>query len=305
MNGSRSLVGNKLYEVSSFDPMIGLCSCLGSACLCTPPHTLIVGTMPSITSHGHRMYYSHPSNAFWWIAGDALGWRRGGPRIDQIWPHQWDKTPAKDILAGLHHPEAPILSYSEQVSSLTKAGFALWDIVKSCTIRNSDDTSIKDCQPNDISGLLVEYPSINKIVFASGKTSAMEFVKMHRAWLRQPACFTVGSTEFSHSVFDKVVTIPAQLGQGVELMVPHSVSPAAASIRYEGKRDQWLKMVFSTNNNKGNFSTVGQIKTASSITDFYKIRKSNAVYSNNGSTIKSDEEPEIKGNMEEIDKLST
>lgn len=295
MNGSRSLVGNKLYEVSSFDPIISVCSCgENEACSCSPPHTLIVGTMPSITSHGQRMYYSHPSNVFWWIAGDALGWRRGGPKLDQMWPHQWDKTPAKDILAGLHHPEAPIMTYAEQVLSLTQSGFALWDIVKCCTIRNSDDTSIKDCQPNDISGLLLKHPSINKIVFASGKTSAMEFVKMQRDWLRQPGCFTVGSTDFSHSVFDKVVTMPAQLGQGVQLLVPHSVSPAAASVRYEAKRDQWLKMVFSTNNQRRKNSTLAETKMSSSITDFYKIRKSNMVRSNIGSTLKVDDEQMIK-----------
>lgn len=282
MNGSRSLVGDKLYEVSSFDPIISSCSCEDrEACSCIPPHTLIVGTMPSITSHGVRMYYAHPSNAFWWIVGDALGWRRGGPKQDQVWPYQWDKAPAKDILAGLLHTEAPVLPYSEQVSSLTKAGFALWDIVKTCSIKNSDDTSIKDCQPNDIPGLLSKIPSINKIVFASGKTSALEFVKMQRDWLRQPNVFSVGDTDFSHSVFDRIVNSPDLSGQGVELLVPHSVSPAAASVRYQGKRDQWLNLVFGTFKNGRKIANFSKLKTPS-VVDIFKIQKSKPVCGMNG-----------------------
>jgi hypothetical protein len=31
-------------------------------------------------------------------------------------------------------------------------GYIMWDIVQSCSIRNSDDTSISDYVPNDIPG---------------------------------------------------------------------------------------------------------------------------------------------------------
>jgi hypothetical protein len=31
-------------------------------------------------------------------------------------------------------------------------GYIMWDIIQSCSIRNSDDTSISDYVPNDIPG---------------------------------------------------------------------------------------------------------------------------------------------------------
>jgi len=39
-------------------------------------HTLILGTHPSIKSLEEQQYFAHPLNAFWWIAGDCLGFRR-------------------------------------------------------------------------------------------------------------------------------------------------------------------------------------------------------------------------------------
>ena len=49
-------------------------------------------------------------------------------------------------------------------------------MVRECGIKNSDDTAIQDCTPNDIRGLVEQHPTITKIVFASGKTSAKLFV---------------------------------------------------------------------------------------------------------------------------------
>ncbi len=39
-------------------------------------HTLLLGTHPSITSLSKVQYFGHPMNAFWWIAGDCMGFRR-------------------------------------------------------------------------------------------------------------------------------------------------------------------------------------------------------------------------------------
>ena len=41
-----------------------------------PVHTLILGTHPSIASLDRDEMYGHPQNAFWYLAGDALGFRR-------------------------------------------------------------------------------------------------------------------------------------------------------------------------------------------------------------------------------------
>lgn len=73
------------------------------------------------------------ANAFWHIAGDALGFRRGfhidgrAEAVDFIRPH-------------LLHDEA--LGYDAAVARLTGAGFALWDIVASCVeLTSGDDAS--------------------------------------------------------------------------------------------------------------------------------------------------------------------
>ena len=69
--------------------------------------------MPSVTSHGVQEYYAHASNAFWWIAGEALGFRRGGHNTDSQWPYQFKTKPSKSILENLQAENSPILSYQE------------------------------------------------------------------------------------------------------------------------------------------------------------------------------------------------
>ena len=143
--GYRELVcpETRTYQVGSFPPVVDPLAC---------PHTLLLGTMPSTASHAEAQYYAHPSNAFWWLVGEALGFRRGGPREGE-WPlGQFTSKPAKDILEGLRQAEAPVLAYEQQVEGLTGAGYALWDVVSRCTIRNSEDASIRNKEPNNVQG---------------------------------------------------------------------------------------------------------------------------------------------------------
>ena len=84
------------------------------------------------------------------------------------WPHQFgfkkDGSPMvvpKPILDALKATKrfdgdgaGPILPYKKQVERLTDNGFVLWDVIRDCTITNSDDTSIKDEMPNKIFELL-------------------------------------------------------------------------------------------------------------------------------------------------------
>ena len=73
--------------------------------------------MPSLTSHGLGHYYAHASNAFWWIAGDVLGFRRGGPAEDRAWPDQFQTKPSKSILSVVSG-SGPVLNYEEQVAAI-------------------------------------------------------------------------------------------------------------------------------------------------------------------------------------------
>ena len=84
------------------------------------------------------------------LAGEALDFRRGGCP-DKTWPEgQFSSKPAKDILQGLTRGlETPVFTYTKQLEALTGAGFVLWDVVKACSIRNSEDASIRDKEAND------------------------------------------------------------------------------------------------------------------------------------------------------------
>ena len=206
--------------------------------------------MPSITSHGVQEYYAHASNAFWWIAGEALGFRRGGPRSEEPWPWQFLTKPSKSILENVTHDSTvPILNYQEQVETLTAAGFALWDVVRECNISNSDDNSVRDSKPNDVQQFVdSRHPTVKRIVFASGKTSAKIFIKLNKEWLRSGR-FVAGPGEYSSEVFTDSVLRSDNASddssdQKIELLVPFSVSPAAASTSFKSKKKQWLETVF-------------------------------------------------------------
>ena len=198
--------------------------------------------MPSLTSHGLGQYYAHASNAFWWIAGDVLGFRRGGPSEHRAWPDQFQTKPSKSILSVVSG-SGPVLNYEEQVAALTSAGYSLWDVVRECDITNSDDTTVKDSSPNDIRTLVeVNYPSIRRIVFASGKTSAKLFLKMNKTWLRSGNFVLRG--EGATSVFSRYIKDRAESSHSVQLVVPFSVSPACASVSFKQKIEQWREIVF-------------------------------------------------------------
>ncbi len=84
---------------------------------------LILGTFPSVKSRENLFYYGHPQNRFWKV----IACLTGSPVPETI-------REKKDMLL-LHH-------------------IALWDVVGSCTITGSSDSTIRDVKVNDIKGLL-------------------------------------------------------------------------------------------------------------------------------------------------------
>ena len=201
--------------------------------------------MPSLTSHGVGEYYAHASNAFWWIAGAALGFRRGGPHKDRAWPDQFLTKPSKSILAVISEEEAgPVLQYEDQVAALTAAGYGLWDVVRECEITNSDDNTLRNQRPNDIRTLLeFSQPTINRIVFANGKSSAKLFLRMNKTWLKEGKFWARDSG--ASEVFSSYLGRQETQYPGVELVVPYSVSPACCSVSFQQKLKQWREIVFN------------------------------------------------------------
>jgi len=102
-------------------------------------HTLILGSFPSVRSREVGFYYGHPQNRFF------------------------------KVLASLFHKELPI-TVQEKRELLLSAGIALWDVIASCEITGSADSSIKNVRVNDIAWLMRQAP-IERI-FINGKTAA-------------------------------------------------------------------------------------------------------------------------------------
>lgn len=99
---------------------------------------LILGSFPSVKSREQGFFYGHPQNRFWKV-------------ISAILCEQLPKT------------------IDEKRTMLIKNNIALWDVIASCDILGSSDSSIKNVIPNDISKIL-DTADI-KAIFTNGKTS--------------------------------------------------------------------------------------------------------------------------------------
>lgn len=97
---------------------------------------LILGSLPSVKSREVGFYYGHPKNRFFKILADLFEEEIGEDKEDKI-------------------------------KFLKKYHIALWDVVKSCTIVESSDSSIKNVVVNDICSL-IQKSEITKI-FTTGK----------------------------------------------------------------------------------------------------------------------------------------
>ena len=93
---------------------------------------LILGTMPSVQSRKADFYYSHPRNRFWQMIA---------------------------VCCGQPIPQ----SIEEKTKLLLLNGIALWDVLASCEISGSDDSSIRNPVYNNIAEFICEKP-IQKIL---------------------------------------------------------------------------------------------------------------------------------------------
>lgn len=85
--------------------------------------TLILGSFPSVKSRENNFYYGHPQNRYWKVLARIL-----------------------DVKI----PE----TVNEKRSMLLYNNIAIWDVIHSCSIIGSSDTSIKDVVVNDFSEIL-------------------------------------------------------------------------------------------------------------------------------------------------------
>ena len=96
---------------------------------------LILGTLPSVKSRENNFYYGHKQNRFWKVMADLCG------------------EPVPETI-------------EEKKKMLLTHHIAIWDVVHSCDIVGSSDSSIKNVQPTDI-GMILEKTNITRI-YANG-----------------------------------------------------------------------------------------------------------------------------------------
>ena len=99
---------------------------------------LILGSFPSVKSREAAFFYGHPQNRFWRVMARVLGCETPG------------SVPEKAAMLHAHH-------------------IALWDVLASCEITGSADSSIKNAVPNDLS-VILSRADIRRI-YTNGKTS--------------------------------------------------------------------------------------------------------------------------------------
>ena len=99
---------------------------------------LILGSFPSVKSREVQFFYGHSQNRFW------------------------------KVIATIYDCPVPFDIPSKKKLLLDNR-IALWDVIGSCEINGSSDSSIRNAVPNDIAAL-VEKTGISRI-FANGATS--------------------------------------------------------------------------------------------------------------------------------------
>lgn len=99
---------------------------------------LILGSFPSVKSREAAFFYGHPQNRFW------------------------------RVLSAVFEDEVPV-TVEEKRAFLLSHNVALWDVIASCDIVGSSDSSITNVRPNDIASVL-KNSRIEKI-FVNGKTA--------------------------------------------------------------------------------------------------------------------------------------
>ena len=105
---------------------------------------LILGSFPSVKSREMQFFYAHPQNRFW------------------------------RVLAAVFDCEVPE-TVAQKRAFLLRYRIALWDVIGSCTIAGSSDSSITDVVPNDLQPILDAAPI--KRIFVNGKTAERCYIR--------------------------------------------------------------------------------------------------------------------------------
>ncbi len=105
---------------------------------------LVLGSFPSVKSREAGFFYHHPQNRFW------------------------------KVISALYEEPLPATIEGKR-DLLLRNRIAVWDVIQSCEITGSADSSIKNVVPNDLA-LVLEHSGVEQI-FANGSTSYQLYMK--------------------------------------------------------------------------------------------------------------------------------
>ncbi|MBQ7036583.1 MAG: DNA-deoxyinosine glycosylase [Clostridia bacterium] len=105
---------------------------------------LILGSFPSVKSREQMFFYGHPQNRFW------------------------------KVLAAVFSSPVPHTTM-EKRTFLLENGIALWDVIGSCDIEGSADSTIRNVSPNDLSVILDCAPIEN--IYVNGRTAEKYYMR--------------------------------------------------------------------------------------------------------------------------------
>lgn len=134
---------------------------------------LILGSFPSVKSREQNFFYGHPQNRFW------------------------------KVVSAVMDTDTPV-TIEEKSNFLHENHIALWDVIASCDITGSSDSSIKNVVANDLTDIF-KNADISQI-FVNGKTAEKYYNKYIRNTIgREAVCLPS--------------TSPANAGWSVEKLV--------------------------------------------------------------------------------------
>ena len=127
---------------------------------------LALGSLPSVKSRENDFYYGHPQNRFWRVLAIVFG--AAVP----------NSIPEKKNFLLTHH-------------------LALWDVIYSCDIVGSSDSSIKNAVPNNIENILAAAKI--KTIIANGNTAFSLYKrfwgdKIHIKTIKMPSTSPANAT---------------------------------------------------------------------------------------------------------------
>lgn len=106
--------------------------------------TLILGSFTSVKSRETAFFYGHAQNRFWAVAAAVLGY----PKPETV---------------------------EEKKKMILENRLAMWDVIESCEIDGSSDSTIRNVTANDLS-VILENSKVDRII-VNGKTAEKYYNK--------------------------------------------------------------------------------------------------------------------------------